>query len=230
MLLGTAVPQEKRQLSDTPPYVVGNGVQAPVVLTQPLPAYTDEARAARIEGRVLLQVIIRKDGSVDSFKVLQGLGYGLDQSAITTIATKWRFKPGTLNNEPVDVQAMIEVSFKLYGRPEDAERLKAYPLRVQIVAANWDQVTSVTMGSGYGNLWTGVSPRGFAYTTSCVSGIFAVGILFAKWIEPESRLEILTAANGIMKTCALEVTMHNTIFTLKDGQAVAADPLNLIPK
>ncbi len=96
------------------PYVVGGGVKPPVVLLQPLPAYTEEARKARAEGIVLIQAIIRKDGTVDSFKVLRGLGYGLDESAINTIATKWRFKPGTYNGNPVDVQANIEVSFRLY--------------------------------------------------------------------------------------------------------------------
>ena len=96
------------------PYVVGNGVKPPTAIFQPLPAYTEEARKARAEGIVLIQAIIRRDGSVDSFKVLRGLGYGLDESAINTIATKWRFKPGTLNGAPVDVQANIEVSFRLY--------------------------------------------------------------------------------------------------------------------
>jgi TonB family protein len=96
------------------PYVVGNGVKAPTAIFQPLPAYTEEARKARAEGIVLIQAIIRKDGTVDSFKVLRGLGYGLDESAINTIATKWRFRPGTFNGAPVDVQANIEVSFRLY--------------------------------------------------------------------------------------------------------------------
>ncbi len=96
------------------PYVVGGGVKAPIAIYQPLPAYTEEARKARAEGIVLIQAIIRRDGTVDSFKVLRGLGYGLDESAINTIATKWRFKPGTLNGTPVDVQANIEVAFRLY--------------------------------------------------------------------------------------------------------------------
>jgi TonB family protein len=96
------------------PYVVGNGVTPPMALVQPLPAYTPEARKARVEGVVLIKAVIRKDGSVDSFEVEKGLGYGLDESAINTIAQKWRFKPGTYRGEPVDVQANIEVSFKLY--------------------------------------------------------------------------------------------------------------------
>lgn len=96
------------------PYVVGNGVKPPEILAKPLPNYTEEARKARAEGVVMIEAIIRKDGSVDSFKVLRGLGYGLDESAINTIATKWRFKAGSLNGVPVDVRANIEVTFRLY--------------------------------------------------------------------------------------------------------------------
>ncbi len=96
------------------PYVVGNGVSPPTPIVQPLPVYTEEGRKARVEGIVLLQAIVRKDGTVDSFKVLKGLGYGLDESAINTIATKWRFKPGSFQGQPVDVKANIEVSFRLY--------------------------------------------------------------------------------------------------------------------
>jgi periplasmic protein TonB len=96
------------------PYVVGGGVRPPVAINQPLPMYTEEARKAKVEGLVLIQAIVRKDGSVDSFKVIRGLGYGLDESAINTIATKWRFRPGTYNGQAVDVQCSIEVSFRLY--------------------------------------------------------------------------------------------------------------------
>lgn len=96
------------------PYVVGNGVSEPEVLYKPLPPYTEEARKARTEGVLVLSAIIRANGSVDGFKVVKGLGYGLDESAINTIATKWKFKPGTLKGRPVDVQANIEVTFRLY--------------------------------------------------------------------------------------------------------------------
>ncbi len=96
------------------PYVVGNGVTQPIPIYQPLPAYTEEARKNRTEGIVVLQAIIRANGTVDSFKVIKGLGYGLEESAINTIATKWKFKPGTLKGVPVDVQANIEVTFRLY--------------------------------------------------------------------------------------------------------------------
>jgi TonB family protein len=96
------------------PYVLGDGVKAPRAIAQPMAPYTEEARKARIEGIVALQVVIRKDGTVDSFRVIKGLGYGLDESAIKTIAAKWRFEPATLKGAPVDVQANIEMRFRIF--------------------------------------------------------------------------------------------------------------------
>jgi periplasmic protein TonB len=96
------------------PYVAGNLDKQPVPMNKPLPPYTEDARKARIEGIVVLQAIIRKDGTVDSFKVIKGLGHGLDDSAINTIASKWRFSPGTLKGVPVDVVANIEVRFRMF--------------------------------------------------------------------------------------------------------------------
>jgi periplasmic protein TonB len=90
------------------------GESAPLAFYKSLPAYTEEARDARVQGVVLIQAVVRKDGTVGDLKVLKGLGHGLDESAINTIAARWRFKPGTLNGIPVDVLANIEVSFALY--------------------------------------------------------------------------------------------------------------------
>jgi TonB family protein len=81
---------------------------------QPLPAYTDEARKAHIEGVLSLQAIVRKDGNISSLKVIRGLGYGLDESAMDTIAGKWKFKPGMPNGAPVDVRAKIDIRFRLH--------------------------------------------------------------------------------------------------------------------
>jgi len=94
-------------------YFVGNPIVPPVALNRPLPHYTAEARLARVSGTVVLRCLIRKDGSVNRCEIIRGLGYGLDQSAITTITSQWRFKPGTRQGVPVDVQANIEVSFRL---------------------------------------------------------------------------------------------------------------------
>jgi TonB family protein len=89
-------------------------IQKPVAIYNPIPPYTGEAREANAEGLVILQAIIWKDGSVDSFKVLQGVGYGLDESAIRTISKEWKFTPGMLNGKPVNTRVNIEVSFRRY--------------------------------------------------------------------------------------------------------------------
>ena len=89
-------------------------IKPPRPIQSPLPAYTPEAKEAKIEGVVMLQAVIRKDGTVGETKVLSGLGYGLDESAVDMVRKKWRFQPGTLDNKPVDVLATIEVTFRLY--------------------------------------------------------------------------------------------------------------------
>ncbi len=95
-------------------YSVGDSVKPPQVLQQPKPSYTEEAREARIEGIVLVNAVIQKNGSVGQIKILKGLGYGLDESVVKTLSRQWKFKPGTLNDEPVDVSVVMEVSFRLY--------------------------------------------------------------------------------------------------------------------
>jgi TonB family protein len=104
-------PVELIEVSKTSPE---NTPSAPIELFRQNPPYTDEARKVRAEGSVLLQCVIRKSGTPDKIKVLSGLGYGLDESAINTIKHNWRFIPALFNGKPVDIQANIEVSFRLY--------------------------------------------------------------------------------------------------------------------
>ncbi|MBI1747325.1 MAG: energy transducer TonB [Acidobacteria bacterium] len=89
------------------------GVRYPEVLAKPLPPYTEPARRNKIMGIVVLHVIIRKDGSVDNPRIVRGLGYGLDESALQTVLTGWRFRPAVLNGKPVDFETNIEVGFNL---------------------------------------------------------------------------------------------------------------------
>jgi protein TonB len=96
------------------PYVAGDGVSSPTAIVQPLPPYTEDARKARVTGVVLIEAVVRKNGTADNIRVIRGLGYGLDESAVHTIATKWRFRPGTKNGLAVDVIAEIEVTFNMY--------------------------------------------------------------------------------------------------------------------
>lgn len=89
------------------------GIVDPQILVQTIPSYTDEAIKAKVQGVVLLQAIIRKNGRVDSPVVLRGLGYGLEEKAIREIVANWRFRPAMLNGRAVDLQATIEVTFNL---------------------------------------------------------------------------------------------------------------------
>ncbi len=90
------------------------GVQAPIPIFKPNPKFTDEAIQRRVTGVVLLSGIIRENGRVDTLRILRGLGYGLDQSAVETVANKWKFKPGVKNGRPVACLVTIEVVFQLY--------------------------------------------------------------------------------------------------------------------
>lgn len=94
------------------PIHVGGDVKAPVKVNAPQPQYTEIARKARIQGVVIVQAIINKQGEVTDVKVLKGLPMGLDEAAVDAIR-KWRFEPATLNGKPVDVYYNLTVNFTL---------------------------------------------------------------------------------------------------------------------
>ncbi|MCB1053979.1 MAG: TonB family protein [Acidobacteria bacterium] len=106
------IPDGPPPAEPTGPLQVGGDVQAPVKLDAPPPQYTEIARKARIQGVVIVQAIINKEGTVENVKVLKGLPMGLDQSAIDAIK-RWRFKPATLNGKPVTVYYNLTVNFTL---------------------------------------------------------------------------------------------------------------------
>ena len=109
-----APPRPPGSFAEDKVYTVGEwGVSPPRVEYQPIPSYTQEAREDKIEGIIILQCIIRRDGSVGELKVRRGLGHGLDEVAMDTVRSQWRFKPGMLNGVPVNVQANIEISYRL---------------------------------------------------------------------------------------------------------------------
>ena len=85
-------------------------LKPPRVLKRVNPVYTDEARAARIEGVVVLECLIRADGTVSVKRTLRGLGYGLDESARAAIE-QWLFSPQTEDGKAVDVTLIIQVNF-----------------------------------------------------------------------------------------------------------------------
>lgn len=88
-------------------------VELPVPVKQTVPKYTREAIKAKLEGTVVLRCIIRKSGRVTDCAIQEPLGYGLEKSARKEIEKNWRFRPGTLKGEPVDVWATMEIQFNL---------------------------------------------------------------------------------------------------------------------
>lgn len=94
------------------PIHVGGDVQAPVKKYAPPPSYTEIARKARVQGVVIVQAIVDKQGQVQQVKVLKGLPMGLDKAAVDAV-NNWTFEPATLNGKPVDVYYNLTVNFTL---------------------------------------------------------------------------------------------------------------------
>jgi protein TonB len=95
-------------------YRPGNGVTLPRVLREVRPNYTSDAMRAKVQGVVMLECVVRPDGSVGDVQVTRSLdsNFGLDQEAIKA-AKQWRFAPGTRLGEPVPVLISIELTFTL---------------------------------------------------------------------------------------------------------------------
>ncbi len=94
------------------PYQPGTGIDPPTLLREVKPAYTDEARRRAIEGNVVLQIIVRADGSVGDVRVVQTLAAGLEQRAVDAVR-QWRFSPARHQGAPVDVQVEVSVGFSM---------------------------------------------------------------------------------------------------------------------
>jgi protein TonB len=82
------------------------------VLREVKPVYTEDGRRRGVEGEVVLEVVVRSDGTVGTVRILQGLGSGLDQRATDAIR-QWRFSPARRYGTPVDVLVEVAVEFRL---------------------------------------------------------------------------------------------------------------------
>ncbi len=94
------------------PYRPGSGITPPSLMREVKPVYTEEGRRRSVEGDVVMEVVVRADGSIGTVRVLQGLGSGLDQRAIDAVR-QWRFSPARRYGTPVDVLVEIAVEFRL---------------------------------------------------------------------------------------------------------------------
>jgi TonB family protein len=82
------------------------------IISKPTPSYTADARAARVEGEVLLEVEFSASGKLHVLRVVRGLGHGLDESAIRA-AERIQFKPATRGGAPIDAIATLHIVFQM---------------------------------------------------------------------------------------------------------------------
>jgi protein TonB len=93
------------------PTAVSSGVMQGLLIRQVLPVYSAIAKAARIEGTVILRATISKTGTIENLHVVSGPQM-LTQSAMDAVA-QWRYRPYLLNGQPVEVETSVNVVFKL---------------------------------------------------------------------------------------------------------------------
>jgi TonB family protein len=105
------VPAPPSARSHAAPTETGPGVPAEII-SKPTPVYTQEARSLRIQGEVLLEVVLQASGNLQVLRVVRGLGHGLDDNAVKA-AEQIRFKPATKNGQPADSTVVLHIIFQL---------------------------------------------------------------------------------------------------------------------
>jgi protein TonB len=75
--------------------------------------YPEIARRAGVEGRVFVQFVVSKDGSITQVQVAKGIGAGCDEEAIRVVKMMPKWTPGKQNGRPVLVQVVVPIQFKL---------------------------------------------------------------------------------------------------------------------
>jgi protein TonB len=92
---------------------VSSGVQSGLLVRKVQPNYPPLARQARIQGTVVLQAQISKDGSIINLQLISG--HPMLAPAAIEAVKQWRYKPYLLNGEPVEVETQVQVNFTLAG-------------------------------------------------------------------------------------------------------------------
>jgi TonB family protein len=98
------------ELNSTPQSQID--ISAPEALRKVDPAYPQDLVQGRVEGVVVLYAIIHSDGSVGEVRILEGFESRLDENARTALQ-QWRFRPGTKDGMPVDIEAVVRVPFRV---------------------------------------------------------------------------------------------------------------------
>jgi TonB family protein len=104
---GSGASKTPKQLS------VSSDVMQKNLLTKASPIYPPAAKQAKIQGTVVLEAVVSKDGSVENLRVVSGPAE-LQQSAIDAVR-QWKYKPFLLNGDPVEVKTTVNIIYNLKG-------------------------------------------------------------------------------------------------------------------
>ena len=89
------------------------GVTAPRAIYQVDPTYDDASRKVKLNGFVVLTIIVAPDGSTKNIRITKSLSPSLDQRSIEAVS-RWKFKPATKDGKPVPVEIRVQTTFKIY--------------------------------------------------------------------------------------------------------------------
>jgi periplasmic protein TonB len=92
---------------------LGGGVSAPVLIYDPDPEFSDEARRAKYQGVCVVGLIVDASGNPQNIHIVRPLGMGLDEKAIEAVH-QYKFRPAMYKGHPVAVVINIEVNFRIY--------------------------------------------------------------------------------------------------------------------
>ena len=98
-------------ITEAQPIRRGGNVQAANLIYQVNPVYPPLARQIRVQGAVVMEAVINKEGSIESLRVISGHPL-LNQAALDAVK-QWRYRPTMLNGEPVEVITTVTVTFSL---------------------------------------------------------------------------------------------------------------------
>jgi len=111
---GTALfAQDASEKTSEPVYELGNGVTAPKPVYTPDPEYSERARKKKVNGTVVVAMIVTPEGRVRDVKIAKSLDEGLNKQALAAVRT-WKFEPATKDGKPVAVHLNVDVSFRVY--------------------------------------------------------------------------------------------------------------------
>ncbi len=90
----------------------GGRVVAPKLIRDVKPQYTPRAMEEKVQGEVLMECVVKADGTVGDTKIVKSLHPDLDKAALDA-AAQWLFEPGTRDGKPVNVLVTITIAFTL---------------------------------------------------------------------------------------------------------------------